>query len=450
MRKIVVFCTGCILLSGINLLGQIDPEARRGVYLNFEEESEAVDLLDVVAVGCDDLPVFEVVENPDRDGNFDDWNTANVGKITTTACTNEGIQINNEFLINFSPRPWIAVDVFAPAADLSVVLRLEDFNDSETFVQREAITNSSGTWERLEFDFSGEESGKYGRIVMLVDTGGVAAGEEWYFDNIKQRRPPFGYSDGLLVNFEDKNPWWHWWGLPQPFEVIDNIDPSGLNPSAKVGTVMSGASTYEGIGFYEKCYPFDFTDGTTFSLLVYAPAEERTVRLKLERFENKNDNPISVDAITTKAFEWEMLEFDFADLEPESDFYSKVTIFPDYGSDVTDEEWFFDDIKFYGTPTEPPAEVKVDQPVAYQLAATNYPNPFNPSTTISYAIPKPAKVNLTVYDMLGKVISTLVNEEKPAGTFKVTFDGSAHATGVYFYTLSADNRILTRKMLLIK
>jgi hypothetical protein len=52
--------------------------------------------------------------------------------------------------------------------------------------------------------------------------------------------------------------------------------------------------------------------------------------------------------------------------------------------------------------------------------------------------------------MLGKEIATLVNEVKPAGTFKVNFDGTAHSTGIYFYTLTAGEQILTGKMLLIK
>jgi hypothetical protein len=442
MKKILFLSLTATFFCILPLFSQLDPEDRRGVYLNFEEEAEGVDIRDVTAYGCETKPVFEEVANEYRNGDFDDFNTSNVGKITTTACTDEGIQIDNEFVINFSPRPWIAVDVVAPAPDLNVVLRLEDFNDSETFVQREVTTVTSGEFERLEFDFTGEESGKYGRIILMVDVGGVAEGEQWYFDNIKQRQPEIGYPDGMLVNFEDKNPWWHFWGCT--FEVISNPDPSGLNTSENVGYFITGESTYEGAGFYEKYYPFDFTGGTSFSLLVYAPAADRTVRFKLERFENKNDSPVSLDATTTKEMEWEMLTVDFADLETEplSDFYSKIAVFPDFGGTTAEEDWFIDDIKFNGTPTAPPAGVKDVQPAAYQLAASNYPNPFNPGTTISYAIPKTAKVTLTVFDILGKQIVTLVNE--------TIFDGADQATGVYFYTLTADEQILTGKMLLIK
>jgi len=65
-----------------------------------------------------------------------------------------------------------------------------------------------------------------------------------------------------------------------------------------------------------------------------------------------------------------------------------------------------------------------------------YPNPFNPSTTIQYEIPKVNHVILKVFDVLGREVATLVNEQKPAGTYTVQFDGSGVASGVYFYRLS--------------
>ncbi len=84
------------------------------------------------------------------------------------------------------------------------------------------------------------------------------------------------------------------------------------------------------------------------------------------------------------------------------------------------------------------------------VLSQNYPNPFNPVTVIRYSIPNvethlPAgrqgrnaslrKVTLKVYDILGREVITLVNEEKPAGTYEVEFNGSKYASGVYFYQL---------------
>ena len=65
----------------------------------------------------------------------------------------------------------------------------------------------------------------------------------------------------------------------------------------------------------------------------------------------------------------------------------------------------------------------------------NYPNPFNPVTTISYSVPERSRISLRVYDILGKEISVLVNEEQDAGRYNVNFDGSSLASGVYIYRL---------------
>ena len=80
----------------------------------------------------------------------------------------------------------------------------------------------------------------------------------------------------------------------------------------------------------------------------------------------------------------------------------------------------------------------------------NYPNPFNPLTKISYSVPTASKVTLIVFDILGKEISTLVNEEKPAGEYEVKFDATSLPSGTYFYQLKAGSYIQTNKMILIK
>lgn len=80
----------------------------------------------------------------------------------------------------------------------------------------------------------------------------------------------------------------------------------------------------------------------------------------------------------------------------------------------------------------------------------NYPNPFNPQTTITYRIPERTFITLKVYDILGNEISTLVNEEKSAGNYVVEFNGSKLASGIYYYQIQAANIIETKKMVLLK
>jgi protocatechuate 3,4-dioxygenase beta subunit len=80
----------------------------------------------------------------------------------------------------------------------------------------------------------------------------------------------------------------------------------------------------------------------------------------------------------------------------------------------------------------------------------NYPNPFNPSTTINFVVPYQTRVTLKVYNVLGSEVATLVNGEKPAGSYNVTFNAGNLASGVYFYQLKAGNFISTKKLMLIK
>jgi hypothetical protein len=85
------------------------------------------------------------------------------------------------------------------------------------------------------------------------------------------------------------------------------------------------------------------------------------------------------------------------------------------------------------------------------FSLSNYPNPFNPSTTIIYKLINTGKVKLIVYDILGKEINTLVNNEQKAGAYRVDFNGSSLPRGVYFYRLSVNGMgIETKRMLLIK
>ena len=90
-----------------------------------------------------------------------------------------------------------------------------------------------------------------------------------------------------------------------------------------------------------------------------------------------------------------------------------------------------------------------DLPITYNLKQ-NYPNPFNPTTTITYSIPKASFVSLIVYDILGNEIEELENGYKTAGQYSQVFDSANLSSGIYFYTLKAENFTQTKKMLLIR
>jgi len=99
---------------------------------------------------------------------------------------------------------------------------------------------------------------------------------------------------------------------------------------------------------------------------------------------------------------------------------------------------------------------KSSLPTEFSLSQ-NYPNPFNPATKIKFTIPSVEThrdasllVTLKVFDILGSEIETLVNEEKPAGTYELTWNAEQLPSGVYFYQLRAGSFIETKKMLLLR
>ena len=98
--------------------------------------------------------------------------------------------------------------------------------------------------------------------------------------------------------------------------------------------------------------------------------------------------------------------------------------------------------------------LKVAAPAMYQLFQ-NYPNPFNPTTTLSYQLSEPSRVNLRVYDILGREVMTLTDEQQNAGYYQKTFNANRLASGVYFSQLIAtdgsnNKHVFRKKMLMLK
>jgi hypothetical protein len=90
-----------------------------------------------------------------------------------------------------------------------------------------------------------------------------------------------------------------------------------------------------------------------------------------------------------------------------------------------------------------------DIPTEFQLYK-NYPNPFNPSTTIRYDLPQRDQVKLTIHNILGEQVKTYVNQDMPAGTHRFNVNMENLPSGIYFYTITTSNFIKSRKMVLIR
>ena len=95
-------------------------------------------------------------------------------------------------------------------------------------------------------------------------------------------------------------------------------------------------------------------------------------------------------------------------------------------------------------------EVSIDRFENDFVLEQNFPNPFNPTTTIGFGIPEKANVRISILNILGEEIKILLNEEKEAGYHSIDFDASDLPSGVYFYKIQNGNFIDTKKMILLK
>jgi len=107
----------------------------------------------------------------------------------------------------------------------------------------------------------------------------------------------------------------------------------------------------------------------------------------------------------------------------------------------TDGKYDYSDIVEVNVANQTPSKFELSQ---------NYPNPFNPSTEISFSIPQDGNVKLTVFNSIGQEITTLMNQHKESGSYKVKFDASKLTSGIYFYKLESGSFVSVKKMMLIK
>lgn len=144
-----------------------------------------------------------------------------------------------------------------------------------------------------------------------------------------------------------------------------------------------------------------------------------------------------------------VLEFDGTNIcEPEdASFQAWIDGIPDFAAESYPTAYY--SVKTSGISCGSVSVENESIPNTFQLQQ-NYPNPFNPSTNIKFEIPQASKVSLTVYNMLGQRVATLVNEQRPAGFYELSFDASALASGTYIYRLEAGGKVATQKMMLIK
>jgi hypothetical protein len=165
---------------------------------------------------------------------------------------------------------------------------------------------------------------------------------------------------------------------------------------------------------------------------------------------NNGTNWSQVSRYTGTNTTWTKQVFDITDLtNMSSNFRIRFRLTSD--GNTVGAGWFVDDIRIknYQSPSLYIENNSGLVPSKYSLEQ-NYPNPFNPNTQINYGISKSGFVRITVFDLLGREISTLVNEVKSPGFYAVDFNASKLSSGIYFYRMESNGFVDTKKLTLIK
>ncbi len=169
-------------------------------------------------------------------------------------------------------------------------------------------------------------------------------------------------------------------------------------------------------------------------------------------FTINGDENIKVNLDTLNWTGWKFIKIPFSDITSSGEILFKG-LYIKHEVDGSDSN----QVSFAGVQYNDPDVESVSNknnnsvPLAFRLAQS-YPNPFNPSTTIQYTIPKQSLVSLRIYDSLGREVATLVNEVEQAGKYSVEFNADKFkiTSGIYFYTLKAGEYIRTKKLVLMK
>ncbi len=248
-------------------------------------------------------------------------------------------------------------------------------------------------------------------------------------------------------------------GSNPSLEIVTNPNTGGINSSATVakftalqtGQPWAGCESQHGSDI--GTFSLDATNSTV-KIMVYKTVIS-DVGLKFVIPSSGSLGEIKVSNTVTN--EWEELTFDFSSHIglPEAIGIDQIVVFPDFdlGGRTQDNIIYFDNISFYSN------SVGVDNrsetfPQGFVLEQ-NFPNPFNPSTTLRYELPEDGLVNVTIYDMMGRQVSTLVSSHQTAGYKSIQWNatndfGKPASAGVYLYQIQAGEFVQTKKMVLLK
>lgn len=356
-----------------------------------------------------------------------------------------GTYIELDGYIDFSTNTTLNMNVLSPYPGLMVKFKIEGNQGafpSEPATERDAYTTKTNEWEILSWDFSGEPSNTYTKLVLMFDFGNVGDGtadSTFYYDDIFQTDPSGGLSQmDLPVTFEDPSVYYVLtdFGGNGPSTILETVDGNYARVEKDGGAeTWAGVTIGSGAGFLNEI-PVTSTNTKMYVDVYVSDDNSQTgipIRLKIED-SNDPTKSVETEAFTTQTGVWETMEFDFSN-EAEgtaelntSYVFNMASIFFNFGSTGSQNVvYYFDNVSFGA-----PLSVEENLLLSYRI----YPNPFVERINI-FGIEGGEKI--IINDILGKEIFKGIGvEEINLSTFE---------KGVYFLTLSKDNQTKTFKIL---
>lgn len=268
--------------------------------------------------------------------------------------------------LDFSENPTLNMQILSPYPGLLVKFKIEgDQGDfpSEPATERDAYTTTSNQWETLSWDFSGEASNTYRKLVLMFDFGNIGDGSldsTFYFDNIFQSDPSGGLVQmDLPVTFDDPSVYYVLtdFGGNGPSTILETVDGNYARVEKNPGAESwAGLTIGSGAGFLNQI-PVSNTDTKIYADIYVSGTDQIGIPIRL-KIENSNDPTQSVetDSFTTLSGEWETMEFDFSNHVDGTQelntnfFFNKASIFFNFGNPGNQNTIFYFDNVFFGSP----------------------------------------------------------------------------------------------------
>jgi hypothetical protein len=362
-----------------------------------------------------------VIENPDASGENTSAHVAQMTK-TSGSETWAGSFIELSAPIDFSTGQAISMKSWAPAAGLTVLMKLENFSNPNINIEVTTTTSVANAWETITFDFPGIiNANNYQRIVVFYNFGTAGTGENYYFDDITLEETevevlelPLDFeSETLAYNFSN-------FGGAET-TIIENPDATGINTSAHVAQTLksSGSEPWAG-SFIELGTPINFSTSDILKIKTWAPQSGIVIKMKLENLANPDIN-VELDVTNTVANAWEELSFDFSGINNANN-YQRIVVFFNFGTAGNGAFYYFDDIELY----DPLSTTNFDT-----TQVILYPNPTSESITIK----SPAIINsYAIININGQIVMQGSDNQMES-----TINVSQLQSGVYFVKIVSEN-----------